>query len=295
VFLRDNEMRLFRLLILFLGLIAVNACILDEDDPPAERDFIYPLEPGNIWKYERDYSLYFYTDTTNPTPYLDTLMETSQITNTVTGTDLLNDTLNAIEMICTENDGKNVYTNYQYYQNKTDGLYLLAYYSEGSLILPKSASVKHIRFKDMVFDNYHQLLNYIQKEIPIGKVIADSLYFENPPVKVLEYPLEIGAQWTYRTLPNDPFHIEKIIEGKESLLLNDILYDCYKVRFLYDLDHDGAWDEDIWITDYIGREGLIRRSITILGLFETSSTQPGGTGRFFDSFDTYTLTEFNNS
>lgn len=193
-------------------------------------------------------------------------------------------------MIGTEQDGAHIFTSVQYYQNRTDGLYLLACHSAGNMILPKPTAKMRIRFKDSYFDNYHQLLDYIQTGIPVGKLVADSLYFEDPPVKVLPYPPRIGDQWTYRKVPQDPFHIEKKIEGKETLRINNTAYECYKIRFLYDLDHDGLWDENIRLTDFISQEGLLQRTITVLGLTETS-IQLEETGRLIDTYEHYILTD----
>ena len=55
------------------------------------------------------------------------------------------------------------------------------------------------------------------------------------------------------------------------------------------MDHDGEWDDDIWITDLISKKGLIQRDVTILRMVEL--TENGSTGRFFDGFDVYSLTD----
>jgi len=275
---------------IFILLTMIRACLLDINGDDEDTGFIYPLQTGNVWKYERRLSFYFYTDTTDSKQYLDSLLYSSEITNAVTGRTILRDTVETIEMIGTEQDGPHTFTSVQYYQNRTDGLYLLAYHSAGNMILPKTTAKKRIRFKDTYFDNYNQILDYIQACIPIGKVVSDSLYFEDPPVKVLSYPLRIGEQWTYRNTTQGPFHIDRKIEGKETLRINNTSYDCYKIRSLYDLDHDGQWDEDIRLTDFISQEGLLQRTITILGLTEIS-TQLEETGRLIDTYEHYILTD----
>ena len=66
--------------------------------------------------------------------------------------------------------------------------------------------------------------------------------------------------------------------------------DCFEIKMLFDMDHDGIWDDDIWITDFINKKGLIQRNITILRMEEANSIG-GFTSRLFDGFDVYSLTD----
>ena len=255
-----------------------------------EDDFIYPLSTGNTWEYVREMDLYFYSDTTVVQPqYEDTLTIISELSVTVTGEVFLNDTLETIEMIVFETDSANTHNGKLYYQNNVEGLYIYAYKSGGSMISPRKKEGTTILFKGLEFDDYRQLSDFIQQLTPNYRILSDSLYFEEPPIKTLQYPIEIGNQWTYRE-DNNPWRMDRKVMDRKDIELSIGTFDCYEIKFLYDMDHDGEWDDDIWITDFISKEGLIQRKVTIIGMIEADNN--GLTGRFIDSIDTYTLTGF---
>ncbi|MCF7902801.1 MAG: hypothetical protein K9M19_05190 [Candidatus Marinimicrobia bacterium] len=77
--------------------------------------------------------------------------------------------------------------------------------------------------------------------------------------------------------------------GRTNLSLDSTSYDCYQVNTRYDMHDDGTWDDNIAITDYYAREGLVQREVIILGSLELDS-QGEPTGRKFDSHDRYELT-----
>jgi hypothetical protein len=93
-------------------------------------------------------------------------------------------------------------------------------------------------------------------------IYNDSLYYENPPVQSLKYPFEISSQWTYRNRYN-PWHIDKKILGKETIALPAGNFECFKIQWLYDMDHDWQWDKDIVFYDYLHAKGLMKRDIKI--------------------------------
>ena len=52
---------------------------------------------------------------------------------------------------------------------------------------------------------------------------------------------------------------------QEVIELTSGIFDTYQIKWLYDLDHDGIWDDHIWIIDNISSQGLVSRSIYVLG------------------------------
>ena len=55
------------------------------------------------------------------------------------------------------------------------------------------------------------------------------------------------------------------INSQEVIELTSGIFDTYQIKWLYDLDHDGVWDDDIWIIDNLSSQGLVSRSIYVLG------------------------------
>jgi hypothetical protein len=138
----------------------------------------------------------------------------------------------------------------------------------------------------MWFRSYRELSQYIQNLVPNYGVSSDSIIFEDPPVRCLEYPLRVGAQWTYREAGN-PWHMDKKVLRKRRFEVEAGDFSCFEIRWLYDFDNDGSWDEDIWITDYMSSIGLVDRRIFVGGSAE--SDEYGNELGFIDSFDEYEL------
>jgi len=271
-------------------------CGCEPEDP--QDDFIYPLAVGNSWEYHREWTQYFYTDTSEAKQYDDTLRYCSDISVSIPGKLTLKDSIETYEMIATEvvdttdfNPVQNQTTGIKYYKNNSDGLYIYAFDRAGGwLVFPKRKATKSVCFKDLEFRSFRELSHYIQQLIPTSRILGDSIHFEEPPVKTLQYPLRVGDRWTYRSA-HDPWRMDRVVEKKKKMELEIGPFDCYQVKFLYDMDHDGEWDEDIWITDYISNEGLIRRQVTVQGVTVTTIDDPEG-NRKVDATDIYTLTDF---
>ncbi len=276
-----------RILVGVLFMIGLSFFSCDNENNEND-DFIYPLSIGNTWEYIRNWNQYFYSDTLTVSPeYEDTLTYSSDISVTVTEKVFLNDTLETIEMIGVENDSTNSYAQKHYYKNNDDGLYTYAYIAGGPIVLPRRQQGNSIIFKGIEFDDFRQLSDFVQRLTPNYRVVSDSVHFEEPPVKTLQYPIEIGDQWTYRE-DNNPWRMDRKVIERKDVELDIGTFDCYEIKFIYDMDHNGEWDDDIWITDFISKKGLIQRTITIIGMIKMNDS---GVIRYIDAFDTYTLTD----
>lgn len=276
--------------ILLSLIVIINlSCIFNDDDD--EDDFIYPLNIGNIWEYSRQWNLYYYSDSFEEKEYSDTLTYSSEISVSITDKVTLNNDIDTYKMVGIENDGINNSEEIYYYKNNEDGLYIYAYQAGGPVVLPKINPVSYIQFKGMQFNNFNELSKYVQSLTPIYRVQYDSLYIEDPPRKTIHYPIEIGKQWTYRQA-GDPWKMDRIVTSRVDIKIDIGTFDCYTIKFIYDLNNDEIWDDDIWIMDYVSQQGLIKREIYVLGMIETTVTNPEGTGRRFDAIDKYTLTDY---
>jgi hypothetical protein len=88
---------------------------------------------------------------------------------------------------------------------------------------------------------------------------ATDIIFEKNPTLNLKLPLKLDTKWTYRK-PNSQMalQIDKKAVGYETIKSNGKSYSCYKIiwNYLYDPSYEG-----ISITDWISKEGLIKRQI----------------------------------
>jgi len=142
-----------------------------------------------------------------------------------------------------------------------DGMYLYAYESPGTMF-PKLGFTNKLRYKENSFGNIWSLRQFLLYPVISVSIPIDSLNYEDPPLLVIKYPYKIGEQWPYRT-NSELFRIDKKILEKDTVAVPLGNYDCYKIQYLYDFDLDNQWDDGIEIYDYIGQEGLLKRSILI--------------------------------
>ncbi|MCH7852562.1 MAG: hypothetical protein IIC41_07255, partial [Candidatus Marinimicrobia bacterium] len=137
--------------------------------------------------------------------------------------------------------------------------------------------------------NVNQLFQLIQDALPgPSPLVGDTTdpYIEDPPLMVLQYPLEQDTTWTYR-YAHDPWRIDKVVIGEEEVTVPAGTFKCINVKWLYDIDNDGEWDTEIIIEDYFGDVGLVKREVTVIGMI--SINEPGEIVGYFDAMDRYTL------
>ena len=281
-------------ILICLPIVSVLILLSCSNESTSENDFVYPLSVGNSWEYNREWTLYFYTDTVNPSPqYIDTVqVYNTTISVTIPRTVILEDSLETYELVGTDNDSSGPYTTAKYYNETDEGLYLYGYVMGGGLfVCPKTTQIDHISFKGMEFNSYRELTNFIQNITFFRQSYSDSILIEETPVRVLQYPLNVGNQWTFRQEPIS-IKIDKKVLGKTTIELDSGLFDCYKIKYIYDLDNDGIWDDDIWIDDFISQSGLIKREVTIIGMKESTVGNPDGTERYINSIDIMQLTSY---
>jgi hypothetical protein len=171
------------------------------------------------------------------------------------------------------------YLSETFYSNRADGFYMHGYKSAGTMCLPKSNVANKILFKGYAFNNIREITDFLVQSIPLHKVSIDSLIIEQPPIKILDYPLKVGARWSYR-LEHDPWRIDREVLATETVQVPAGKFVCYKIRFHYDFDNDGEWDENVVLTDYISSQGLVKRVGEYKDLEQTDET-----GAIIDTFE----------
>ena len=259
-------------------------------EPEEQSSFRYPVAIGNEWQYTRIVSFSnIQPDTISHESFMP---DTSYEETTITGRELLRDSIQTYSFETLYEDDYHSIISTHYYAYKNTGLYLIGYKNlSGVSCVPKNSIFKgkRIIFKGRFYRSVHELSQSIQSLSPLYKLTSDSVFFEDPPLLSLKYPFKIGEAWTYRENYN-PWRIDKKILGKELIAISAGNFSCYKIVWLYDIDHDGSWDEDIMFTDYISSEGLIRRIIMYMNII--ISDEQGNHLGTFDSQDFYSLTAY---
>jgi len=221
--------------------------------------FAYPTKIGNQWEYHRVITLFnFRPDSiANIHLYPDTI--DLRVTVKIENKQTLGNSIVTYKFV-ESGDSLSLYGE-SYYSNNTDGLYLQAYKSPGTMF-PKSGLLNPLKYKENSFLNIWSLRHFILYPGMSTHYQLDSLNYEDPPILIIKYPYQIGEQWHLRTEPG-LFRIDKKIILTETVTVPPGKYECYKIQYLYDLDLDDQWDDGIVFYDYLGKEGLLKRTLLV--------------------------------
>jgi len=275
------------LCLLIFTTILITSC---DKDPvgPNGTSFIYPLKVGNQWEYDRTFSFFnFRPDTSYNNQFIDTTI-TSSVILKIIKKEPAPDSINIFEFQQTleENNGRFIYNSY--FANLDSGLYFYGSNGPGN-VTPKATINNKILFKGRYFNNIREITSYLTNAIPKNYNFMDSLIYEIPPLQSLKYPIKIGSQWTYR-YPGNPRRIDKKILNYERVKVPAGSFTCIKIQWLYDINNDNVWDDDIIFYDYICAKGLIKRSILVKDLIYTGEINPEPLG-LIDAQDESILTK----
>jgi hypothetical protein len=251
-------------------------------------DFVFPLAIGNSWSYSRKFYSHICEPDSLPDPYKDTVFGTS--TTLVQSFDTLLDSVEAYHLhtVWSDDFGGSEYNNYR--NNTQDGLYEYAYGPRGGVWPPRvtSSNGTFLEFMGMRFRDLRELRDVLYSNMN-GAIAGrlDSIRYEDPPIQLLAYPLQIGQRWIYRgQVEGTDFHIEKEVLSLENILSPAGEFECFKIRWFWDIDNDGQWDNDIDGYDYVSPVGVIRREFlfydVIIGEY---SGLPFDTCDFVDEYE----------
>ena len=232
--------------------------------------FFYPLAVGNRWEYAGWLILfnfqpaglanYRYPDTM----YKNSIVEITRLERLLGSVPIhvFHETV-VVEGLTPGND---TFHTDHYFAGTEDGLY---YYGSSGTVVTGAVPLKirpgeFISFKGRRFDSVKEILDLLSASVQAFEKIEVSANDEYP-LKSLQYPLEVGSQWVYRG-PRDFWLIHKRVTDWQSIDVPAGDFDCFEIQWLYDMDEDSQWDDDIEVFDYISGIGLVKRSITIRGL-----------------------------
>lgn len=231
--------------------MVISACM--EENTDYNTIVTYPMSVGTQWVYTREVVIKQYaSETSGEITGMDTVVR-SNVTVTIAGTTLLNDTMHVTQFISTE-DVSNIKVE-EYLFLDSEGLKCYAYRNTGeySATARKSVSAIDLSFKGL----YSLALND-----------DDPLYYEEQPTLDVKLPLTLGSKWTYR-YPNETtlLQIDKMVTGTEGVAIHNTSYSCLKVSWKY-LNNTAF--NGVKITDWIAAEGLVKRQVSLDRITYTS-------------------------
>ncbi|MEW6411192.1 MAG: hypothetical protein AB1483_01825 [Candidatus Zixiibacteriota bacterium] len=221
--------------------------------------WMYPLRLGQTWHYrhelrysnlELDDDGYFIRITT----YVDTIHVA------VIDDDIVLDGYPGF-VVYSSVSGAEAFS-YSYLQNRDDGLYY--YGGEGTLVFAvpwKASTSAGLGPGGIGVSIFEEVIGSISGE-------DDAQDIMSKPYLSLVYPLNEGTEWIV-TRPEDNdagWRIGKEVLAQGHAIVYAGTFDCFLIRRYYDRDGDGKWDDDILFYDYIGEQGLLKRTVTYYGI-----------------------------
>ena len=274
--------------IIILSVICIIGCEDNNNKPNME--FIYPLSIGNNWQYENIFTLDFDSLATQ-NGLSDTIYYSSGLVEIIDN-EVIFDTLEAFNLKSTLNEDGNIFTGNEYYNNKENCLFSYGYLHPLMMTPKVNQKYAYLIFKNKKFNNVREIINWIKKGYYGNEYSKeDSIIFD--PVKSLDYPLEEGKQWIYRTETCDgkPWRIDKKILEWEEIEVPAGKFNCWRIQWFNNPFGSGPnWDEDIVMFDYISEKGLVKRIIE----FKNSEAYDaeGNFIGYLDTKDEKILTEY---
>ena len=103
-------------------------------------------------------------------------------------------------------------------------------------------------YRGIYFNSITDLIKAHEEYLFKLNILSDSLIFYEPPRIIYKYPLEVGKEWVFSS---EYVFINKEVVGKESLRTTFGYFDCFKIKWKYDFDMNGTWDEDYLVVDEV--------------------------------------------
>ncbi len=253
------------IVVIVLSLVIVN-CVESPFGPKLD-SFQFPLAVDNFWEYDITKEHTFY-DTSGAQASVDTM--TGRGSTTIGGAVSIPEIPTPYSFITTwELDQYDSGEQEGFCHNQADGFYVTI--SSGAWTGPPKLvpGQPYYEFKGIKANSLNELSDYFynsHRQITAFKpnVQLDS---EDRPVRNWAYPLEVGTEWLYRdTLEGDLFDIQKSVIGTERVTVSAGKFNCYKMKWQWDIDKDGVWDSDIAGYDYLSEIGTARRVFIMRGL-----------------------------
>ncbi len=271
--------------IFYLAVLMFASCYPPEE--PLYRMRRFPMMAGNQWHYQRQISTYNFRPVLSGYIYPDTTITFSTDVNVLGQVTLGGTAVWKVQTV--EQESGQSLAAYEFYQETTDSLKLLAYSGISAEVYPrqKSRSPVSYSYQGITFGSLTALSRYIQGYRQVSGTAIDTITYEEGPVVPFIFPLELFSAWNYR-LPEYPpgWRIFKRVVGPDVLGVDHNLHPVYKIEWFWDTNHSGIWDPNMDGYDYLSTSGLLRRTFFIKNLVVMGPSS-GDTLGFFDYKEDY--------
>ncbi|MBL8007175.1 MAG: hypothetical protein JNJ56_06555 [Ignavibacteria bacterium] len=235
--------------------------VTTENNP--DNNFRYPFSIGSSWYYgTRNFLTNIRIDSASNPFTTDTLTgygDASFISDTVINSDTLRLFRNS------HSEEGHAHSTIELYKQTDSGLIRYAYYSDGTNFGPfRPAGGYRFTFKNNSFNSLNDLFGFYSGDesgLSDNNFSDSVLYFDNPPVTVLKYPLTTGSEWLFKITGTTKFTKKYLnYENTESSGMN---YYCIKIRKFWYMNNSAMPEANLIFYDYFSGSGMVKRDFTI--------------------------------
>lgn len=240
------------------GALLLSSCSEDSvtNNPPApSADFKYPFKINSFWYYTtRNF-------VTNLRPDSISNYFTTDTTIGYGGAKFIKDTIvngDTLKLLSNEHSTSgHSHTTLEYYNQTDSGLMRIAFYSDGVNFGPYRPGESKFTFNinGKSFNSVNELIR--SYDTPST---GDSLVYDDPPVRVLLYPITLNTEWDFVTFGTT--RITKKYTDFETVTVPAGSFYCAKIRRNWYYNSSAA-DPRFISYDYFSKEGMIKRDFII--------------------------------
>ena len=226
-------------------------------------NFTYPFSINSFWYYgTRNFVTNLRPDSLSSVFSTDTISGYGGATF-LKDTIINNDTLRLFRN--SHSDESHSHTTLELFKQTDSGLIRHAFYSDGTNFGPFRNEKKYkFSINGKEFLSISDLINFYNNDFnpvydnPAGDSV---LFFDNPPVTMVKYPVVTGTEWNFYSVLS--IRLTKKYLGYETIVSNDKSYYCVKIQKQWYNNNSLVPDSHLIFYDYFSKDGMVKRDFTI--------------------------------
>lgn len=241
-----------------------------ENNP--QDNFTYPFSINSFWYYgTRNFVTNIRPDS------LSSIFSTDTISGYGGATFLKDTIINSDTLRLFRNshsDEGHAHTTLELYKQTDSGLIRCAFYSDGTNFGPfRNEQNYTFSINGKEFNSTRDLINFYSNDLKINydNTAGDSvLFFDNPPVTMVKYPVVKGTEWNFYSVLS--IRLTKKYVGYETVVSNDKSYYCVKIQKQWYNNNSLVPDSHLIFFDYFSKDGMVKRDFTVKDVAVSNSS-----------------------
>ena len=266
-------MKFIKILLLSTSVLFFS-CSEDSVNPEniPQDNFTYPFSINSFWYYgTKNFVTNLRPDSLSSVFSTDTISGYGGATF-LKDTIINNDTLRLFRN--SHSDEVHAHTSLEFYKQTDSGLIRHAFYSNGTNFGPFRHEKKFtFSINGKEFHSARDLINFYNNDFNINydNPAEDSvLFFDNPPVTMVKYPVVTGTEWNFYSVLS--IRLTKKYLGYETIVSNDKSYYCVKIQKQWYNNNSLVPDSHLIFYDYFSKDGMVKRDFTIKDVAVSNSS-----------------------